>query len=57
VEVVCGLSGGNVFAQSVSAGSHVGLGVAFPDVGELVTVLSEQAMPSTLVPGVLVPIV
>jgi hypothetical protein len=56
VVIMCALGSAGAFAQSAPIGPHVGLGIAFSDVSELVTVLSEQAIPSTLVPGVLVPI-
>jgi hypothetical protein len=54
--IMCALGATNVLAQTAPAGPHLGLGVAFSDVSDLVTVLSDDAMAATLVPGVLVPI-
>jgi hypothetical protein len=54
--ITCALFATNAPAQTAPAGPRVGLGVAFSDVSELVTVLSDDAIAATLVPGVLVPI-
>jgi hypothetical protein len=54
--IVCALVATNVLAQSTPDSPHVGLGVAFSDVSDLATVLSEDSISSVLVPGVLVPI-
>jgi hypothetical protein len=54
--IICGFFATNALAQRASVDPHIGLGVAFSDVSDLVTVLSDDAIASTLVPGVLVPI-